>query len=112
MNISEYATARGYALEDVKEHITIHHRAKLSEGEIQMLDVALDPSFNQIEAESATSTSGSLENDPEETVIEEVEGEMIDRKSFKPDWCTDIQWMSFNSGVYDKEEKLRKINGI
>lgn len=111
MNITEYAASRGHNLEAVKEHITIHHRSKLSLSEIEMLDVALDPTFNPITDASETIASGNLEATVIEPEIESVEGEMMEATSFKPDWCTELQWLCSGSRVYKIEEKLRKING-
>lgn len=112
MNITEYAASRGHELEEVKEHITIHHRSKLSLAEIEMLDVALDPSFNPISVASESIASGNLEPAPiEEPEVEEVVGEMMEATQFKPDWATEAQWLNIGTRVYKIEEKLRKFNG-
>jgi hypothetical protein len=101
MVYSKFCKENEIDIAEAKKIVDKHHASKLTDADMEMIKVAVLQSAEDFIIEhDVTNASGSME-------VFEREPDA----SVKPDWCTDWQWKCFGPRVYDREEKLRQLNG-
>ena len=90
----------GITIKEIKKVVDKHHFATLDDMDI----VKIIDAFGSHEE---VSNLLSVEEEQVEETIEEETIEITDEEliveSNKPIWCTDIQWLMFDTGVYDMD---------
>lgn len=110
--LSKISKLYGITIKEIKEVVDKHHFATLDDMDIvKIIDTfgVNDEVSNLLSAEEEV-VDEEVEVEVPEVIEDVIVEDVIELKvddlvieNNKPDWCTDIQWLMFDTGVYNMD---------